>query len=139
MYILVYVDDIILVSSSASATDRLVSSLGAEFAVKDLGRLHYFLGLEVLPCDGGLTLSQKKYSQDLLRRAGMFQCKPTTTPMSITDKLTALVGDLLSFEDATEYRSIVDGLQYLLITRPDISFAVNRVCQYLHAPRDSHW
>ncbi|XP_073368004.1 uncharacterized protein [Aegilops tauschii subsp. strangulata] len=124
MYILVYVDDIILVSSSASATDRLVSSLGAEFAVKDLGRLHYFLGLEVLHSDGGLTLTQKKYSQDLLRRA---------------DKLTALAGDLLAPEDATEYRSIVGGLQYLLITRPDISFAVNRVCQYLHAPRDSHW
>ncbi|XP_073368066.1 uncharacterized protein [Aegilops tauschii subsp. strangulata] len=95
-------------SSSAAATDRLVSSLGAEFAVKDLGRLHYFLGLEVLPFDGGLTLSQKKYSQDLLRRA---------------DKLTALAGDLLSSEDATEYRNIVGGLQYLLITRPDISFA----------------
>ena len=57
MYILVYVDDIILVSSSASATDRLVSSLGAEFAVKDLGRLHYFLGLEVLHSDSGLTLT----------------------------------------------------------------------------------
>ena len=66
MYILVYVDDIILVSSSAVATDRLVSSLGAEFAVKDLGRLHYFLGLEVLHSDGGLALSQRKYAQDLL-------------------------------------------------------------------------
>ena len=59
--------------------------------------------------------------------------------MSATHKLTALAGDLLAPEDATEYRSIVGGLQYLLITRPDISFAVNRVCQYLHAPRDSHW
>ena len=110
MYILVYVDDIILVSSSASATDRLVSSLGAEFAVKDLGRLHYFLGLEVLHSDGGLTLTQKKYSQDLLRRAGMLQCKSAMTPMSATDKLTALAGDLLAPEDATEYRSIVGGL-----------------------------
>ncbi|XP_073367873.1 uncharacterized protein [Aegilops tauschii subsp. strangulata] len=126
-------------SSSAVATDRLVSSLGAEFAVKDLGRLHYFLGLEVLHSDGGLTLSQRKYSQDLLRRAGMLQCKIAMTPMSATDKLTALDGDLLSPEDATEYRSIVGGLQYLLVTRPDISFAVNRVCQYLHAPRGPHW
>nr|XP_040249587.1 endochitinase A-like [Aegilops tauschii subsp. strangulata] len=106
MYILVYVDDIILVSSSASATDRLVSSLGAEFAVKDLGRLHYFLGLEVLHSDGGLTLTQKKYSQDLLRRAGMLQCKSATTPMSATDKLTALAGDLLAPEDATEYAAL---------------------------------
>jgi histone deacetylase 1/2 len=139
MYILVYVDDIILVSSSVVAADRLVLSLGADFAVKDLGRLHYFLGLEVAHSDSGLTLTQQKYSHDLLRRAGMLQCKSTPTPMSATDKLSAFDGELLSSDEATEYRSVVGGLQYLLITRPDISFAVNRVCQYLHAPRDPHW
>ena len=58
MYLLVYVDDIILVSSSVSAADRLVTSLGRDFAVKDLGRLHYFLGLEVTHDAAGLTLSQ---------------------------------------------------------------------------------
>ena len=94
MYILVYVDDIILVSSSVRAADRLVSSVCADFAVKDLGRLHYFLGLEVIPSDAGLTLTQQKYFQDLLRRAGMLQCKPAMTPMSATDKLSALDGGL---------------------------------------------
>ena len=69
----------------------------------------------------------------------MLKCKPTTTPMSSTDKITAVDGELLSPADATEYRSIVGGLQYLTITRPDISYAVNRVCQYLQAPRDTHW
>ena len=59
--------------------------------------------------------------------------------MSASDRLSALDGDLLSSDDATEYRSIVCGLQYLKITRPDISYAVNRVCQFLHAPQDSHW
>lgn len=58
MYILVYVDDIILVSSSVTAADRLMSSLGADFAVKDLGRLHYFLGLEVIHSDSGLIITQ---------------------------------------------------------------------------------
>ncbi|KAK1618915.1 hypothetical protein QYE76_024432 [Lolium multiflorum] len=139
MYLLVYVDDIILVSSSATATDRLVASLGATFAVKDLGKLHYFLGLEVTHDDTGLSLTQKKYSQDLLRRAGMLDSKPAMTPMSTVDVLTAADGVLLSSEDATEYRSVVGGLQYLTITRPDISYAVNRVCQYLHSPRDPHW
>ena len=95
--------------------------------------------MEVLHSDSGLTLTQQKYSQDLLRRAGLMQCKPATTPMSSTDKLSAFDGDLLFSEDATEYRSIVGGLQYLLVTRPDISFAVNRVCLYLHAPRGPHW
>jgi histone deacetylase 1/2 len=69
----------------------------------------------------------------------MLKCKTTTTPMSTTDKITAVDGELLSSADAMEYRSIVGGLQYLTIMRPDISYAVNRVCQYLHAPRDTHW
>jgi histone deacetylase 1/2 len=58
--------------------------------------------------------------------------------MSATDRLSALDGDLLSSDDATEYRSLVGELQYLTITRPDLSYSINRVCQFLHAPRDSH-
>lgn len=139
MYLLVYVDDIILVSSSVAAADRLISALSSDFAVKDLGKLHYFLGLEVTHASTGLSLTQKKYSQDLLRRASMLKCKPVSTPMSATERISADTGALLSSADATTYRSIVGGLQYLTITRPDISFAVNRVCQYLHSPRDSHW
>ena len=64
---------------------------------------------------------------DLLRRAGMLKCKHAITLMSVTDRLSALDGDLLSTDDATEYRSLVGGLQYLTITRPDVSYAVNRV------------
>ena len=139
MYLLVYVDDSILISSSDVAADRLVAALSGDFAVKDLGALHFFLGLEVSRSSAGLTLSQKKYALDLLRRAGMLKCKPSSTPMSAIDRLSALDDDPLSSDDATEYRSIVGGLQYLTITRPDISYAVNRVCQYLHAPRTSHW
>jgi histone deacetylase 1/2 len=139
MYLLVYVDDIILISSSDAVADHLVSALSGDFAVKDLGALHYFLGLEVSRSSAGLTLTQQKYALDLLRRAGMLKCKHATTPMSATDRMSALDGDTLLPDDATEYRSLVGGLQYLTITRPDVSYAVNRVCQYLHAPRTSHW
>ena len=139
MYLLVYVDDIILISSSVAVADRLLSALSGDFAVKDLGTLYYFLGLEVSQSSAGLTLSQHKYYMDLLRRAGMLKCKHAATPMSAADRFSALDGDPLSSDDAMEYRSIVGGLQYLTITRPDISYAVNRVCQYLHAPRTSHW
>jgi histone deacetylase 1/2 len=72
-------------------------------------------------------MTQKKYSLDLLQRAGMLKCKTTTTPMSTTDKITAVDGELLSSADVIEYMSIVGGVQYLTITRPDISYAVNRV------------
>ena len=86
MYLLVYVDDIILVSSSDVAVGRLVTAFSEDFAVKDLGALHYFLGLEVSRSSTGLTLTQKKYSMDLLRRVGMLKCKHAITPMSVTDR-----------------------------------------------------
>lgn len=66
-------------------------------------------------------------------------CKPVATPLSVIEKLSAYVGDPLGPEDATKYRSIVGALQYLKLTRPDISFSVNKVCQYLHAPTTLHW
>jgi hypothetical protein len=86
------------------------------------------LGIEVTHSPVGIALSQMKYSQDLLRRAGMLQCSPVTTPMCATEKLSALEGTLLSSDDVTSYRSIVGGLRYLVHTRQDIYFAVNRVC-----------
>jgi hypothetical protein len=75
MYLLVYVDDIIFISSSESAIDCLVTALGADFAVKDLGKFNYFLELEVTHCDARLAFTQQKYSLELLRRAGMLKCK----------------------------------------------------------------
>jgi histone deacetylase 1/2 len=139
VYLLVYVDDIIMVISSTTAADRLVTKLGSSFALKDLGRLHYFLGVEVHTQDHGLLLSQKKYASELIYRAGLHKCSPMSTPMASTDRLSLTDGSLLSAEDSTRYRSIVGGLQYLTMTRPDLSFAVNKVCQFLHAPRCTHW
>jgi histone deacetylase 1/2 len=139
MYLLVYVDDIILVSSSSTAASRLVQNLRSEFAIKDLGPLSYFLGIEVSKLSDGLVLTQKKYALDLLRRAGMLQCHSVLTPMTVAEKLNSTDGLPLSTDDATKYRSIVGGLQYLLHTRPDLSFAINKVCQFLHAPRSTHW
>ena len=69
----------------------------------------------------------------------MINCKLASTPMSTTEKLSVYDGTPLGPEDATRYRSVVGALQYLTLTRPDISFAVNKVCQYLHAPTSAHW
>jgi histone deacetylase 1/2 len=140
MYLLVYVDDIIVLSSSPSAIPRLIAELRSEFSVKDLGVLHYFLGIEVQsPSSGSLILRQRKYAIELLARAGMLKCSPATTPMASSERLCSADGDILSSEDATQYRSIVGGLQYLTMTRPDLSYVVNKVCQYLHEPRTPHW
>ena len=69
----------------------------------------------------------------------MKDCKPSNTPMSTTEKLSLHEGVLLSPEEGTKYRSIVGALQYLTLTRPDISFSVNKVCQFVHAPTTVHW
>jgi histone deacetylase 1/2 len=128
MFVLVYVDDIIVASSSPEATKALLMDLEKEFALKDLGDLHYFLGIEVKRGVDGLLLSQQRYVTDVVKRANMGNCKPVDTPISTSEKLSITEGTSLSEEDSTRYRSIVGALQYLTLTRPDLSFAVNKVC-----------
>jgi histone deacetylase 1/2 len=139
VFVLVYVDDIIVASSNPSATTGLLHSLRQDFALKDLGDLHYFLGIEVNKVASGLLLTQDKYASDLLKKVNMSSCKSVSTPLSTSEKLSVFEGTRLGPVDATRYRSIVGALQYLTLTRPDIAFSVNKVCQFLHAPTDVHW
>jgi histone deacetylase 1/2 len=136
---LVYVDDIIVASSSEEATNALLKNLEKDFALKDLGNLHYFLRIEVKRSNDGLVMSQTSYATDVLKRAGMDKSKAVDTPLSASEKLSATEGTSLRAEDSTKYISLVGALQYLTLTRPDISYAVNKVCQYLHAPTTTHW
>ena len=139
IYMLIYVDDIIVTSSSQDAIAALLLDLKKEFALKDLGELNYFLGIEVTRGEHGLVLSQEKYAKEILSRVGMNNCKPCATPLSSTEKLSCFEGIALGSEDGTKYRSIVGALQYLTLTRPDLSYSVNKVCQFLHAPTTNHW
>jgi len=79
-YILLYVDDIILTASSDTLHKFIISLLSSEFAMKDLGSLNYFLGIAVTRYIDGLFLSQKKYAEEIIERAGMSSCKPCPTP-----------------------------------------------------------
>ncbi|XP_071685375.1 uncharacterized protein [Lolium perenne] len=118
---LIYVDDIIVASSSQAATNALLKDLSQEFALKDLGDLNFFLGIEVQKVDDGIVLSQAKYAQDILTRVGMVNCTGMPTQLSSSEKITAYQGDLLGPEDSTKYRSMVGALQYLTLTSwPDI-------------------
>ena len=92
---LVYVDDIIVASSSAHATTCLLKDLKLEFALKDLGDLHYFLGIEVIQIKDGILLTQEKYTTDILKRVGLEHCKPVSTPISTSEKLTINSGEAL--------------------------------------------
>ena len=107
------------------------------FSLKDLGSLHFFLGIQVVPTIDGLHLSQTQYIANLLKRAKMDQSNPSPTPMITGSPLSATRGDPI--ENATEYRSLVGGLQYATITRPEISYSVNKLSQYMHCPLNEHW
>ena len=135
-YLLLYVDDIILTASSSTLLHSLIATLRTEFSMTDMGDLHYFLGISVTRSKDSLFLSQEKYALDLLDRAGMLQCKPISTPVDTTSKLSAKSSDPVA--DPTEYRSIAGGLQYLTFTRPDISYAVQQICLHMHDPRANH-
>ncbi|KAJ4724634.1 Retrovirus-related Pol polyprotein from transposon TNT 1-94 [Melia azedarach] len=115
----------------------LKTSLQKHFEMKDLGQLNYFLGLEVLSNTDGYYLSQEKYALDLLTRAGLTDSKVTSTPLEPNAKLTPL--DRVLLKDTTLYRQLVGSLVYLTVTRPDISYAVHIVSQYMSAPRSSHY
>jgi histone deacetylase 1/2 len=86
-----------------------------------------------------MILSQRKYAMDLLHRVSLENCKSTSTPMAMTEHLSRESGTVLGTDDSFKYRSVVGGLQYLTLTHPDISFAVNKVCQFLSQPTDVHW
>nr|XP_020193029.1 uncharacterized mitochondrial protein AtMg00810-like [Aegilops tauschii subsp. strangulata] len=107
-YLLLYVDDIILTASSTEVPHQLTARLQDEFALKDLGPLHYFLGIEVIRRTDGFSLHQQKYAYELLERAGMLNCKPATTPVDTKAKVSALEGS--PAPDATFYRSIAGAL-----------------------------
>nr|XP_020163647.1 uncharacterized mitochondrial protein AtMg00810-like [Aegilops tauschii subsp. strangulata] len=136
-YLLLYVDDIILTASSTELLRQLTACLGTEFAMKDLGPLHYFLAIEVVRRADGFFLHQQQYAQELLERAGMLNCKPAPMPIDTKAKVSALEGT--PSQDAAFYRSIIGALQYLTLTRPDLQYAVQLVCLHVHAPRDSRW
>jgi hypothetical protein len=135
-YLLLYVDDIVLTASSPDLLRRIISALQREFAMKDLGELHHFLGMEVQRSGDGLLLSQRQYMLDILDRAGMTECKPCSTPVDTNPKIAAAEGAPVS--DATDFRSLAGALQYLTFTRPDIAYAVQQVCLHMHDPREPH-
>jgi hypothetical protein len=86
IFILVYVDDIIIASSSSDAANALIQSLHKDFALKDLGDLQYFLGIEVSGSKAALLLKQEGYATDILKRVHMSNCKLVSTPLTPSKK-----------------------------------------------------
>ena len=131
LILLLYVDDMLLTGSNLQLLNDFIKLLHHEFAMKDLGSIHHFLGIEIRRHNNSLHLSQAHYAYSILDKAQMLDCKPMTTPM---ESKTKGLHDNTPYPDPTFYRSIVGALQYLTLTRPDLSFCVNYVSQFLHSP-----
>ncbi|WJZ90849.1 hypothetical protein VitviT2T_009966 [Vitis vinifera] len=137
IYLVVYVDDIVITGSDQNGIQNLKQHLFTYFQTKDLGKLKYCLGIEIAQSSSGVVLSQRKYALNILEETGMLDCKLVDTPMDPNVKLIPGQGEPL--EDPGRYRRLVGKLSCLTITCPDISFPVNVVSQFLQSPCDSHW
>ncbi|CAJ2632157.1 unnamed protein product [Trifolium pratense] len=135
--LLVYVDDIVLAGNDISEIKNVKSFLNDRFKIKDLGPLRYFLGLEVARNKEGILLNQRKYTLELLEDSGNLAGKSTLTPYDISLKLQN--SDSPLYNDETQYRRLIGRLIYLTTTRPDISFAVQQLSQFVSKPRQVHY
>jgi len=134
--VLIYVDDMVIAGNDSLVISELKHHLCTHFHMKDLGHLSYFLGLEIFPTAQGLFLCQKKYIKDLLQETKMTQCRPLRVPLTPNLKLYAQIGTPL--QDPNCFRRLVGKLIYLSITRPDISFSVQFLSQFMSHPTDAH-
>jgi hypothetical protein len=133
--LLMYVDDLFLTGEEKLIID-CKKKLVAEFEMKDLVLMHYFLGLEVWQSPEKIFFNQGKYAVEILKRFDMLECNSMNTPMET--KLKLLVDTSSKLIDSALYRQIIESLMYLTNTRPDICFAVNTLSQFLVEPRRVH-
>ncbi|KAL4027606.1 hypothetical protein IC575_010776 [Cucumis melo] len=110
--------------------------MGDEFEIKDLGNMKYFLGMEVARSKEGISISQSKYNLDLLKETSMIGCRPADTPMEFNAKL-GNPGDEVPI-DKGKYKRLVVKLIYLSHTRPDVSYIVSTISQFMQVPYKEH-
>ena len=135
--VLVHVDDLIISSNDSAALTIFKSYLSDCFKMKDLGPLKYFLGIEVARNASGLFLCQRKYTLDIISEVGLLGAKPCAFPIEQHHPLAH--DDTTPLVDAATYRRLVGRLIYLAVTRPDLSYAVHILSQFMQEPRQAHW
>ena len=133
---LVYVDDMIITGDDEIEKQNLRERLAAQFEMKELRKLKYFLGIKVAYLRHDIFISQRKYIFDLLKKIGKLGCK--TTGVSIEQNHRIENGEENPKVEKTQYQRLVGKLIYLSHTRPDIAYAVSVVSQFMHDPKERH-
>ena len=122
-------DNIVITSNDQDGIQKLKQHLFDHLQTKYLGKLKYFLGIEIAQSKSGVVMSQRKYVLDVLEETGILDCKPVDTPMDPNVKLVAGQGEPL--RDPGRYQQLMGRLNYLTITRSNISSLVSVVSQFL--------
>ncbi|KAJ0471180.1 putative RNA-directed DNA polymerase [Helianthus annuus] len=139
VFLLVYVDDVVLTGNSVVEIERIKKILNDTFKIKDLGVLKYFLGIEVLYDNDEVFFSQRKYCLELLNEFGYLGCKPVNTPIEQSYLVTSKVDkNHEQLANVTGFQKLIGKLIYLSLTRPDISYTVQFLSQFMHSPKEVH-
>lgn len=133
----IYVDYILITEDATDEIKSLKDFLHTEFKIKDLGLLHYFLGMEILREEQGMIISQRKYTMELLEEFDVSHISSVSSPMDPSVKLSVNSG--MPISDPTIYRHLIGKINYLTHTRPDLSFAVLTLSQFMQNPTDEHF
>jgi len=137
LVVLVYVDDLIISGNDHAVISAFKTYLHTCFHMKDLGILKYFLGVEVARSPTGILLCQRKYALDIISEAGLLGSKPAPTPLEQNHHLALANGRILDQPD--KYRRLVGRLIYLCFTRPELSYCVHILYQFMQQPKQEHW
>jgi hypothetical protein len=137
LVVLVYVDDLIVCGNNSAAILRFKTYLSNCFHMKDLGTLKYFLGVEVARNSSGIFLCQRKYALDIIQETGLLGAKPASTPLEQNHQLSLATGHPL--DQPERYRRLIGRLIYLCFTRPELSYCVHTLSQFMQQPRVDHW
>ncbi|MCH83140.1 copia-type polyprotein, partial [Trifolium medium] len=131
-----YVDDLIYTSNDTAMMEEFKSSMMGEFAMTDLGKMEYFLGIEVIQNKHGIFIYQPKYATEILNRFGMEKCNKVCSPIVPGCKLVK--DENRKVVDATLYKQMVGCLMYLLATKPDLAYSMCLVARYMERPTEIH-
>ena len=132
-----YVDDLLITGSSKELIGKFKEEMKCVFQMTDLGRMTFFLGMQVHQKQNEIFLSQHKYAKEVLKKFNMEKCKPTAIPMNQKEKFCREDG--AEKVDERLYKRLICGLMYLIATRPDIMHAMSLLSSYMHCASEIHF